>query len=107
MSDERRVNGMFRKASLTSITVMYLMPWSLWRFSSKVGIMYFGRRMALLRVCEGSRHTRNFAGLFGVALLSRTTILEIQSVGCETRISWPVASCASKAVLILSSLEIG
>ena len=28
--------------------------------------MYFGRRIALLRVREGSRHTRTFPGLIGV-----------------------------------------
>ena len=53
--DYLNVKGMFWKASLTSITVMYFTPCSLWRFSSKTGMMYFGRRMALLRVCEESK----------------------------------------------------
>ena len=40
----------------------YLMPCSLCGFSSRVGMMYFGRRIALLRV----RHTSIFPGLIGV-----------------------------------------
>ena len=44
--------------------------------------------MALLRVCEGSRHIRTFPGLVGVLSLSRTTMLDIQSVGCDQELSY-------------------
>lgn len=90
--DYLNVKGMFWKASLTSITVMYFTPCSLWRFSSKTGMMYFGRRMALLRVCEGSKQIQIFPRLVGVGFLPRMTMLEIQCVGWDTLISWPVAS---------------
>ena len=53
-----------------SIMVMYFMPCNLRRFSSNVGMIYFGRLMALLRVREGSRHIRIFPGLVGVLSLS-------------------------------------
>ena len=70
-------------------------------------MMYFGRRMALLRVCEGSKQIRIFPGLVGVGSLSRITMLETQLVGWDTLISWPVASYVSSAALIAFSFEIG
>jgi hypothetical protein len=54
--------------------------------------MYFGRRITLLRVCDGSRQTRILPGLLGVAILSRITILDIHSVGSDTVTNCPVAS---------------
>ncbi len=54
MREDRRVSGMFRNASFTSMIVMYLTLCSLCKFSSRVGMMYFGRRMALLSVWDGS-----------------------------------------------------
>ena len=48
---------------------------------TKVGMMYFGRRMALFRVCDGSKQIRIFPGLVGVGSRSLMTMLEIQSVG--------------------------
>ena len=51
--DDFTARGMFWKASLTTITVMLFIPCRLWIFSSKVGMMYLGRRMALLRVWKG------------------------------------------------------
>ena len=86
--DDRNVRGMFWNASLMSITVMYFIPCNLWRFSSKVGMMAsYGLVEGLVRVPPA--------------------MLEIQSVGWDTRTSWPVAWYASSAVLIDSSFEMG
>ena len=38
------------------------------------------------------RQTRIFPGLVGVGSISHMIMLDIQSVGSETLISWPVAS---------------
>ena len=70
----------------------FISAWSPRQFSSKVGMMYFGCLMALLRVWEGSRHIWIFPSLVGVGSLSQTTMLDIQSAGCDTRTSWPMLS---------------
>ena len=87
--------------------VMYLMPCNLCRFSLKVAMMYFGCRIALLRVWEGSKHMRIFPGLVIVGSRSRTTMFETQSVGWETLTSWPVALQLSSALLIFSYFDVG
>ena len=46
----------------------------------------------LVRGLERVQAYSDFSGLAGVGSLSRITMLDIQSVGCDTRISWPVVS---------------
>ena len=57
--------------------------------------MYFGHRMALLRVWEGSKQLRIFPVWWGLVL----------AFGWDTLTSWPVVSYASRAALIASSFE--
>ena len=73
------------------------LPCSLWMFSSKVEMIYFGHRMALLRVWEGSKQFRIFPVWWGLVL----------AFGWDTLTSWPVVSYASRAALIASSFEMG
>ena len=64
-------------------------------FSSKLEMIYFGHRMALWRVREGSKQLRIFPVWWGLVL----------AFGWDTLTSWPVVSYASRAALIASSFE--
>ena len=67
-------------------------------FSSIVGIVYLGLRMALLMVWLGSMHIRSF--LFG---FSFTRMFESQSVGCVTGFMMPSLVSLSNSSFTLSS----
>ena len=60
-------------------------------------MIYFGHRMALLRVWEGSKAARIFPVCWGLVL----------AFGWDTLTSLPVVSYASRAALIASSFEMG
>ena len=66
-------------------------------FFSKVEMIYFGHRMALLRVWEGSKAARIFPVWWGLVL----------AFGWDTLTSLPVVSYASRVALIASSFEMG
>ena len=66
-------------------------------FFSKVEMIYFGHRMALLRVWEGSKAARIFPVWWGLVL----------AFGWDTLTSLPVVSYASRVALIASRFEMG
>ena len=78
---------MFWNVSFTLLMVIYFKSYTLCRFSSKVGMMYFGLRIALLRVWDGSINTQIFRGLVVVCSRSRTTMLDISKRKVEKFLS--------------------
>ena len=95
-------NSIVWKASKTSTMVNTLAFFKRGSFSSIVGMVYTGLRIALFIVWLGSIHILMFPLGF-----SFTSMFDNQSVGCVTGLIVPLSQSLDNSSLTLSSLDTG